>query len=145
MLLMMLDRLGFTILLIFIVILGPYYLKNYLLQQLGEQWCLLFGFKTSSHSHSAPNLLLILSCRRFTFSSIWKLPIIITFLQIMSSRPVPALVKDSLTGNQDVRMMYLSGCKKIFLHRDYTNGLGVKFETAYPEALRGMVCILLLA
>ncbi|CAI4232015.1 unnamed protein product [Auanema sp. JU1783] len=49
--------------------------------------------------------------------------------------PVPSLIKDGESA--DARLLSLDSCHKIFIPRDYSTGLNVKFDTTYPSKFSG--------
>jgi hypothetical protein len=49
-----------------------------------------------------------------------------------------------MAGGSSQLQIPLDQCRKIFVQRDYTNGLFVRFMEAYPPELHGNVCLLFL-
>ncbi|KJH42856.1 hypothetical protein DICVIV_11153 [Dictyocaulus viviparus] len=56
---------------------------------------------------------------------------------VMASPPQP-LTKNGVTVHE-MRTIQMESCRKIFIPRDYSQGLNVHFETHFPVAFRGKI------
>ncbi|KAJ1364180.1 hypothetical protein KIN20_024208 [Parelaphostrongylus tenuis] len=56
---------------------------------------------------------------------------------VVASPPQP-LAKNGVTVHE-MRTIHMESCRKIFIPRDYSQGLNVHFETQFPMAFRGKI------
>ncbi|CAB3406146.1 unnamed protein product [Caenorhabditis bovis] len=49
------------------------------------------------------------------------------------------LVRNGSDGNPETQILFLNQCRRVFIQRDYSKGLDVRFETEFPPRFTGMI------